>query len=165
MGLSSTSKRDGGDNECWRVEHGDPLLKDNKGNRIPITSQTYAADGKTYTATGAYFEGAVNQKGGIIFAQYLENPFHAGKKNWHRDPKPDELPAIRAMSDVFWAHWFKKNGNLGNIRYFWVQGVANEQTQQILASALTRVKKDRYDHWPGVTFSTDSDEGKALLGE
>jgi hypothetical protein len=36
MGLSYKDKKDGGDNECWREEHGDPLLKDDKETEYPL---------------------------------------------------------------------------------------------------------------------------------
>jgi hypothetical protein len=41
LGLSDKPKEDGGDNECFRVEHGDEMRKDDKGDRIPILKQTY----------------------------------------------------------------------------------------------------------------------------
>jgi hypothetical protein len=69
------------------------------------------------------------------------------------------------MADIFWAHWFKGNTDVANINYFWVQGIANLDTQSIIASALRGVNEEQLKHWPGTTFSMDTEEGKALLGK
>jgi hypothetical protein len=41
-------------------------------------------------------------------------------------------------------------------------GVSNDQTNQIIASCLKRVKKELKE-WPGASFDTSTDEGHALL--
>jgi hypothetical protein len=68
------------------------------------------------------------------------------------------------MSDIFWAHWFRDNPNVANIRYFWVQEISNSDTHKIMARALNNVK-GTMKGWPGTTFSINTDEGKALLGK
>ena len=49
-----------------------------------------------------------------------------------------------------------------NIRYFFMLGISNEQTNQLIASCLTRAKKE-LSEWPGTSFDTSTDEGHALL--
>lgn len=95
--------------------------------------------------------------------QFLENPATAAETHWHRQAAPDELPALKALSDIFWGYWMRDNPDITNIRYFWMMDIANIDTEEILARALHNVKKD-IDVWPGVTFSMDTEEGMAILG-
>lgn len=99
----------------------------------------------------------------MIFGQYLLSAPHAAEEYWYRKPKVDELPELRAMSDVMWGWWNRDNPNIRNIRYFWMQQIANEDTLQLIASALKNAKKELRG-WPGTTFDLNSKEGQALLG-
>jgi hypothetical protein len=100
----------------------------------------------------------------VIIGQFLESPATAAKYKWRRKPLTDELPKLQRLSDIFWGYWLRGNSNLANIRYFWMMDIANEDTEEILARALseanTKIRK-----WPGVTFDMESDAGKAILGE
>lgn len=42
-------------------------------------------------------------------------------------------------------------------------GISNELTNQIIASCLSKASKE-LSEWPGVSFSTATDEGYALVG-
>jgi hypothetical protein len=45
LGLSGTSTAQGGDNQCYRVEHWDPERRDKNGNQIPAINQWYSVPG------------------------------------------------------------------------------------------------------------------------
>jgi hypothetical protein len=172
LGLSSDPKEYGGDNECFRVEHGKGLKE---GESAPMEEQPYyvgeGEDQKKYLKTGAHFQGAVNQEGGVIFAQFLESPAHAAMLNWNREPQEDELPKVHYLSDILWDNWNKDNPKVANIRYFWVQGVSNLYTLDLMKTALQNMKKPPETlYWPGATFhlglkadSHDSDQNEAAL--
>ena len=56
-------------------------------------------------------------------------------------------------------------GDVRNIRHFVVTNAVNPETQRIMKRALGMDYSQWQDlKWPGVVFSTDTDEGKALLG-
>jgi hypothetical protein len=82
---------------------------------------------------------------------------------WYRKAAPEELPALRALSDIFWAYWLRDNPNTANIHYFWMMDIANTDTEEIIVRALHNVKKS-ISSWPGVTFTMDTEEGMAILG-
>jgi hypothetical protein len=100
----------------------------------------------------------------VIIGQFLESPASAAKYKWRRKPATNELPKLRRLSDIFWGYWLRENSNVANIRYFWMMDIANEDTEEILARALSEANK-KIRKWPGVTFDMDSDAGKAILGE
>jgi hypothetical protein len=136
-------------------------------------------------ATKAHFEFTVNTKGGgtvsqysaatgprtliheiAIYGMYLDNPRTSGSREWYGLKKYPELallPRLRALSDILWGFWVRANPNVKNIRYFFMLGISNEQTQALIASCLKNAKKE-LSAWPGVSFTMDSDEGHALLG-
>lgn len=101
-----------------------------------------------------------------VFCYYLNSPKVAASATWYgnkKDPDPALLPRLRALSDVLWGYWNRDNPNITNIRYFFMLGISNELTNQIIASCLKKVKKNLAE-WPGATFMTNTDEGVALLG-
>lgn len=99
----------------------------------------------------------------VIIGQYLESPATAARSLWYRKAVPEELPALRALSDIFWAYWLRDNPNIANIHYFWMMDIANNETEEIIARALHNVKNS-VSSWPGVTFNMDTEEGVAILG-
>jgi hypothetical protein len=97
---------------------------------------------------------------------YLDNPRSSGSREWYgnkKDPDLALLPRFRALSDILWGFWVRDNPNVKNIRYFFMLGISNDQTQQLIASCLKNAKKE-LSAWPGVSFNTGTDEGHALLG-
>jgi hypothetical protein len=73
------------------------------------------------------------------------------------------LPLLRSFSDVLWGYWNRDNPNIKNIRYFFMIGISNDHTNEIISSCLLKAKKKLVE-WPGVSFTTDTDAGHALLG-
>lgn len=45
LGLSGTSATQGGDNHCYRIEHWDPDMRDERGNQVPAINQWYSVPG------------------------------------------------------------------------------------------------------------------------
>ncbi|CAI6337378.1 unnamed protein product [Periconia digitata] len=157
LGLDTRPKMMGGPNLCYNFQHYDA------GAGVPASKQEYEVDGKKYRVTGAELQIAVNPSGGVIFQQYVTSPMTAAKDLWNRDPALNELPELRALSDIMWGAWNRDNPDVKKIRYFWVQGVGNTQTKAVIARSLKNVGK-QLELWPGTTFGMDSDEGLAMLG-
>ena len=98
-----------------------------------------------------------------IFQQYVSSPKTTAENIWNQVPSLNDLPKLRALSDVMWGLWNRENSNIKNIRYFWVQGVGNSKTKASIARALKNRGKT-LEKWPGTEFSMEEDEGLALLG-
>ncbi|KAI4922472.1 hypothetical protein J4E90_000903 [Alternaria incomplexa] len=150
------------------VEHWDPEKRDNEGNQIPAINQWYSTAGnsKQYRATKAHFEFGINTKGGAIYGLFLESPQASAKTIWGggtKEPNKDDLPQLRAFSDIIWGFWVRNNPNIKNIRHFFMIAISNEVTNQIIASCL-RDRNTELSEWPGTNFSTTTDPGHALLG-
>ncbi|KAF2749730.1 hypothetical protein M011DRAFT_397773 [Sporormia fimetaria CBS 119925] len=156
--LDGRSKSSGGQNECFTVQHQD-------GN-TPVINQFYQAEGKQYRATGAHYSFGINKRDGAIYNFYVTSAPSAAKSNWYgekRDAAKDDLPKLRALSDILWGYWLQNNLNVRNIKYFFMVGISNDMTNKIMASALKNAGK-QLSEWPGTKFPTHTDEGKALLG-
>jgi hypothetical protein len=186
LGLDGRPTSQGGDNHCHRIEHWDPENKNDKGDRIPAINQWYSVPGnsKQYRvslhshtqdqlsltvdqATKAHFEFGINTKGGAIYGLFLEGPQASAKAIWGggtKEPNKDDLPQLRAFSDIIWGYWVRNNPNVKNIRYFFMLGISNDLTNQIIASCL-RDANAQLSEWPGTDFSTATDQGHALLGK
>ncbi|KAF2447265.1 hypothetical protein P171DRAFT_430173 [Karstenula rhodostoma CBS 690.94] len=155
--INGKPKGDGGNNIAYHIQHMDPNA--NPKDKL----QTYKVDGKEYRATNARHIFVVNPIDGVIMGQFLESPASAARMAWYRQPTSEELPKLQRLSDLFWGYWVRDNPNIANIRYFWMVDIANEDTEEILARALSEANK-KIGKWPGVTFDMDSDAGKAILG-
>ncbi|PVI02094.1 hypothetical protein DM02DRAFT_486054, partial [Periconia macrospinosa] len=154
--LGTKSKANGGSNLCYDIMHED-------GTSTPLTQQKYNVNGREYIRTGGRCQIAVNHADGAVIAQGRLSPAHAAERNWHRKPSVEELPALRTMSDILWGAWSRDNNNVKNIKYLWAQGVSNDGTKAIIATALKKMNK-KLETWPGTAFNMTSEEGKALLG-
>ncbi|KAF1851022.1 uncharacterized protein K460DRAFT_271378 [Cucurbitaria berberidis CBS 394.84] len=163
LGLNPHPVSEGGHNECYRIEHWQPNLKDDNDRMVPPADQTYKVGEKRYRATVGHYGFAMNRIDGAIFGQVLASPAHEAADHWKRKPERSELPELRSLSDVLWGFWNRENPNIKNIRYYGVNMVMNEDTNKLIARAL-RNKKKKLSPWPGIAFSTDTDEGKAILG-
>jgi hypothetical protein len=99
----------------------------------------------------------------VVFQQYVTSPKTAARNLWNREPHISELPKLRALSDIRWGAWNRQNSNINNIRYFWVQGVGNRNTKELIARALAIVQKP-LERYPGTTFSINDPAGRAIMG-
>jgi hypothetical protein len=101
-----------------------------------------------------------------IYGLYLDSPKSSARTEWYgngKDADPALLPRLRSFSDIMWAYWVRDNPNIKNIRYFFMLGISNDQTNKLIASVLQKTGKT-LSEWPGVSVEMDTDEGKALLG-
>ncbi|KAF1920655.1 hypothetical protein BDU57DRAFT_435627 [Ampelomyces quisqualis] len=153
-----------GDNTCYRIEHVDEAKTKDKDNPKQIPEQKYTADGKEYTATGALYWFALNQKGGAIIGQNLENPVSATNWNWELPATPAQLPDLRFCSDIYWAYWCRNNPNVENLRIYGAHNVVNEETAALAVRALTKNGHERITPWPGISFDISGPDGQALIG-
>ncbi|CAO2649457.1 Nn.00g068420.m01.CDS01 [Neocucurbitaria sp. VM-36] len=164
LGLNPHDVSKGGHNECYRIEHWNPNLRDANNRLVPAEKQEYRIGERRYRATGAAYSFGMNRIDGAIFGQVLISPAHHAADLWERQPDRSELPELRSLADVLWGFWNRDNPNLRNIRYYVVNMVANEEACELIARALKNKEKEKITPWPGITFGTDTDEGKAILG-
>lgn len=138
-------------------------------------------------ATKAHYEFIVDTKGGgrfiahvlahsdptlillttpsAIYCMFLDSPKSSASREWYgnkKDPDNALLPHLKLLSDVLWGYWVRDNPNVKNIRYFFMLGISNDLTNQLIASCLQKAKK-QLSEWPGVSFDISTDEGHALL--
>ncbi|KAH7388645.1 hypothetical protein BKA66DRAFT_511037 [Pyrenochaeta sp. MPI-SDFR-AT-0127] len=165
-----------GHNDCISVIHynendyEDPKPEDHKDKEPEmknIVKQKYKVKDKEYTATGGFFEFAMNKVEGAIIGMNLDSPVNAvrdGHRSWGRAATPEELPAIRRCSDIYWAYWVRDNPNPKNLRIYGAYNVVNDATSLLAARAFRNNKIKELSKWPGAAFTADTDEGKALIG-
>ncbi|KAF2748228.1 hypothetical protein M011DRAFT_486081 [Sporormia fimetaria CBS 119925] len=158
LGVSQKPTLDGGKNFINKMFHGNLDLAES--GTTPLPDQKYLVDGKEYTATGASFLYSINPQDGVLMALSLSSPQHA-VASWNPPLPADQLPKLQKSSDVAWGIWKMRAGtNVKNLRYFLALTVINELTNRI----LIRATGGRVQPWPGVTFTSETEEASALLG-
>ncbi|KAJ4335147.1 hypothetical protein N0V87_006301 [Didymella glomerata] len=165
LGLNGDPQNEGEDNICYRVEHWNPKPAEN-GRQIPAINQWYNVDGTDYQATKAHYEFGIDRAGGALYSCFLDSPVYAAAFLWNNNRRPADpakLPKLRAFSDVLWGYWSKANPDNKNVRYLFMMGISNDQTNTLIATCLHN-KEETLKEWPGIEFHTKSDEGHALLG-
>ena len=180
LGLDTRPKALGGVNLCYNFQHWNPNAKDGSGASIPKAKQTYKVDGKEYRVgssrpttppnhtdyaqvTGAEMQIGINPVGGVVFMQYVTSPATSALNVRNMKPALDELPKLRHLSDIMWGAWNRDNGGVNKIKYFWVQGVGNNNTKAVIARALKAAGKE-LDKWPGTTLEMKDEGALAILG-
>jgi hypothetical protein len=95
---------------------------------------------------------------------------HEARRLWGiraQDPlPPDELPALRASSDIVWGFWNRVSGDkLSNINGIVSMLITNGDTRRIIDRVL--VDKELYEVpvWPGIQVNAYSGHYLALLGK
>ncbi|KAL9582907.1 MAG: hypothetical protein Q9212_003028 [Teloschistes hypoglaucus] len=78
---------------------------------------------------------------------------------------PNLIPPFHRLSDVQWTYWSNVAGNnVGRLRFLGRDHIINENTTAIIKH-IFRAKEDvELVPWPGLSFSIETDEAKALLG-
>lgn len=149
-----------GHNECFSLKH----FAD-RDSRL-YQDQKYYVNGKEYSATGAFYQFAMNRVDGAIIAKNINSPSNAvlDAPSWGRKAKPGELPELRFLSDIYWGYWIRGNPNVRNIRVYGAENVVNDATVLLVSRALRNNKVQGLAPWPGTSFSAGSEEGKALIG-
>lgn len=101
-----------------------------------------------------------------MYGFFLDSPVYAASTLWYGGRKPadsSKLPKLRAFSDILWGHWVRNNADVKNVRHFFMLGISNDETNQLIATCLKN-KGSTLKEWPGTKFDTTTDEGHALLG-
>lgn len=93
----------------------------------------------------------------------LAAPAEAAKE--HKPPiSKEDLPELQRASDLLWLSWSRFAEPKNNLKYFFNVAITNHHTQEAIRRALKNTDT-AFGQWPGVTFETDNDEGKVLLGK
>ncbi|EDU42578.1 hypothetical protein PtrSN002B_005289 [Pyrenophora tritici-repentis] len=170
IGADGESSTNGGDNVCYHFQHqnGPAILRDMNGC-IPyaVADQYYVVNEKTYKATGAQYDMGVNARSGIIYFIERKSPANAAMRSWGvPSVRPDQLPKLRASSDIAWGIWRRRSDNLANINYFFSISVVNTDSSMIIARAAQDLGYNHIPEWPGLSFQPgDGDRAfTALLG-
>lgn len=95
-----------------------------------------------------------------------DSPQSAGKS---RKPvvQGDDLPALRACSDVAWLSWKAFETDVKNLNYFLSLSITNAETQSIVSRAIrdTVPGAQGFPAWGGYEFDSNTPEGQAILGK
>ncbi|KAJ4318876.1 Mitochondrial import inner membrane translocase subunit tim8 [Neodidymelliopsis sp. IMI 364377] len=170
LGLDKKSKGKGGPNECFVAEHWDgPAVKKTVGIMPKPKNHRYEVCKVKYRSTEGYYRIGINALGGAIMALDRKSPSYAAEDLWGRKPTNDQLPHIRAASDIAWAFWNRATagGSIKNIKYFFNCLIVNEETQALIRQAHEKMTPPRSapGMWPGTEFTMNSEQGLALLGK
>ncbi|USP73066.1 uncharacterized protein yc1106_00340 [Curvularia clavata] len=171
LGISPYDSHVGGPNQCFTVNHfnGPAVEKYPDGSFPSLPNQYYNVNGRRYRVTGGHFTIGVNGKDGYIFFLDRVSTAHSAHSLWgmpHNLPVPqDELPALRSSSDIAWGFWNRvSDHNLGNVNGFMSICIVNEDTADIIDTALERRGYESLPAWPGIRFDSGTEEYNALLG-
>ncbi|KZM28694.1 Mitochondrial import inner membrane translocase subunit tim8 [Ascochyta rabiei] len=175
LNVDPRSAGSGGPNHCFYVEHmnGPAVTRDEDGELPFEEDQHYLVDGKDYQVTQAYAKIGVNPTNGLVYFIHRESPESAAEEHWKRKPAANELPALRASSDIAWGMWNRvASADLRNLNYFMAVQVINPETQYIMQRALEQHNVAVVPAWPGKDFEFAVPNGRehemeaalALLG-
>lgn len=83
-----------------------------------------------------------------------------------QDPVPlDELPALRASSDIAWAFWNRvAEDRLDKINFFVSMSITNSDTEKVINRVLERKSMEAVPVWPGLFVEITSEDYLALMG-
>jgi hypothetical protein len=114
----------------------------------------------------------LNRQQGIIYFSSRTSPENGAKNLWQVDTvNPEDLPALRSSSDIAWGFWNRLQG-LTAVKYFMSMTVVNGETRKMmrLAHEYYTPPKDTQKpgkwcpRWPGITWASDTEEYRAVLG-
>ena len=117
-------------------------------------------DGTTYKPTTAYFTTVFNPFEGVIIAWGSYGAKYQGSQ---QKPPITVLPKLQNWRDIAVLQWAHMAGEAAkNLRYVYRSPVANTQAQWLINRAFQHSKKE-LSTWPGVEFSMETEEGRAIL--
>ncbi|KAJ4373529.1 Mitochondrial import inner membrane translocase subunit tim8 [Didymella sp. IMI 355093] len=144
----------GGPNHCFYVEHmnGPTVIPDEDGE-IPFEEdQYYYADGKKYRVTQGYAKVGVNPVDGLVYFIHRQSPEDAAEEHWQRKPNANELPALRASSDIAWGMWNRVVQGSQKLNYFMAVQIVNAESHFIMKRAIEQFNIKEVPPWPGKDF-------------
>jgi hypothetical protein len=117
-----------------------------------------------------------NAEDGAIYLLDVVSAVEGAKKAWGvANPLVNELPELKRISDMAWGIWRRVHPGgqgPGDINLFLVSDITNEITKSLIAEALKsyeledgEVRATTVPMWPGLTLSTGTEEGAAMLGK
>ncbi|KAI5372642.1 hypothetical protein J4E82_008646 [Alternaria postmessia] len=145
------------------------LSKDPQGRMPPRKKQYYTANGRRYRVTTAYATIIINPQAGLIYFLRRGSAVKEARDLWRirkGDPVPsDELPALRASSDLAWGFWNRvRRDKLAEIHGFVSMLITNGETRRIIDRILREQELDRVPLWPGIDVKINTPQYMALLG-
>lgn len=148
-----------GPNRCYCIYHrnGPAIFKDINGNLPPVESQWYQVGNRLYRVsakqmlyvqlltlshlqvTNAEFKIGVNVMSGVIVMMKIQSPARSAQNLWNlpQPPPDDQLPALRASSDIMWGLWKMENPHHPwDIKLFLSTPVLDHHTTTIIEKIL-----------------------------
>jgi hypothetical protein len=133
--------------------------------------EEFFLSGIKHPFTMAYVFSFLNPKVGLLIASVNTTP-----ENMHFESKKSSntimFPELSHWSDIAFLQWqsLSVNGVIPDLEFVARVSIINDQTTAVLATILANLRKKHnasdkvLPRWPGVSFTMDSEEGKALLG-
>lgn len=106
----------------------------------------------------------------MIVGIAIFGPEYSARRLYGQQLGSDDLPKLRALSDLYWAYWIdfhekaSMKNTINNLNMYIVNDVHNEDTDSIITRALSSRQKRRMQKWPGQYFEAQTPEGFALIG-
>ncbi|KAH8731830.1 hypothetical protein GQ44DRAFT_603811 [Phaeosphaeriaceae sp. PMI808] len=125
--------------------------------------------GQVYKPTRALFQTIIDRENGVLIVQQAFGPAYKVKQ---RRKGPQILPELKNWSDIAFLQWMDPQfeGQPNNLQAVVHIIIENPSTTAIINHVLKihREQTDKHDEWipapDGLTWSIDSEEGKAFLG-
>ncbi|PPJ52496.1 hypothetical protein CBER1_10713 [Cercospora berteroae] len=120
-----------------------------------------------YPATGAVFECLMNVKYGAIIALDSQGPDHKNQEK-RLGLRPDQIVPLKRWSDISWLeydHLVQAAGkaNVAPLQHVISHHITTKETQQRLKLVTGMQTPDQLGQFPGMSCSTNSPQGMALL--
>jgi hypothetical protein len=124
--------------------------------------------------TGAYSKIGINANDGIVYFLQRKSPDKAAQDLWQVfEPASEDLPKLRASSDVVWGFWNRMAAsNLKNLKMIMAMTITNDETSEVIIPRALKVIDDDLDEvqeWPGTDFVVANEAhekaAQALIGK
>lgn len=99
-----------------------------------------------------------------IFTINVKGPSYTAPERF--PPVPfDQLPNLRASSDVMWGLWkrYAPANTINNLKWYFVVGIVNDPTRSVLIRAMNELNEE-LKPYPGTWIGMDTVYGQAILG-
>ncbi|KAL8735932.1 MAG: hypothetical protein Q9166_000494 [cf. Caloplaca sp. 2 TL-2023] len=118
-------------------------------------------------ATGAKYHGLMfprSQSGIIISTDTYGPSFQVTENGVPKDQVSRHIPRLNQLSDALWEAWKRVDNDPGHLRYYGVDTIKNKEASPLMDEIFQSRRGSLRVPWEErLTFSLQSDEGKALL--